>query len=149
MTEQLLFEGNKAYLWIDLVIQWKNRLYYFGLVRKNQCLCEDLKQSGVLFFFCNLKILILESQYNFSWRRPLDITWSKALLIVRPTSTLDQVVQCQIQLSFELCPPRVEVQQYLQATSFVSLCIGEQHIIQVSHKNLIASSDVQFPNLHV
>lgn len=52
-----------------------------------------------------------------------------------------------IQLSFELCPPRVEVQQYLQETCFVSLWTGEQRILQDPHKNLIAPWDVQIPDV--
>lgn len=99
--------------------------------------------------FHNLKILILESQDDFNWRTPLEITWSKDLLTARQTCTWDQVVKGQIQLSLELCPPRVEVQQYLQATCFVSLWIGEQCILQVPHKNLIAHWDVQIPNVQV
>lgn len=67
----------------------------------------------------------------------------------RQTCALDQVVKGQIPLSLELCPPRVEVQQYLQAACFVSLWIGEQCILQVPHKNLIACWDVQIPNVQV
>lgn len=96
----------------------------------------------------NLKILILKWQDDFSWRRPLEITCSKHLLAARQICTLDQLVKGQIQ-SLELCPLRVEVQQYLQAACFVSLWIGEQHILQVSHKNLIACWDVQIPNVQV
>lgn len=84
----------------------------------------------------NLKILILESQDDFSWRRPLEITCPKHLLAARQTRALDQVVKGQIQ-SLELCPSWVEVQPYLQATCFVSLWIGEQSILQVPYKNLL------------
>lgn len=96
----------------------------------------------------NLKILILESQDDFSWRRPLEITCPKHLLAARQTRALDQVVKGQIQ-SLELCPSWVEVQPYLQATCFVSLWIGEQSILQVPYKNLIAHWDVPIPNVQV
>lgn len=140
------------YLQIDVVAQWKNK---FILLQTG----TDSKIESVYFWrsemvwipvlFCNLKILVLESQDDFNWIRPLEITCSKHLLTARQTCTLDQFVKGQIQLSFELCPPRVEVQQYLQATCFVSLWTGEQHILQVPHKNLIAPWDVQIPNVRV
>lgn len=74
------------------------------------------------------------------------MTCSEHLLTARQTCTSDQIVKDQIQLSFELCPPRVEVQQYLQAACFVNLWIGEQSILQVPCKSLIARWDVQIPN---